>query len=122
MVSVGALLASGVVNTWSLLDSPRDLWTSDYGRLIAFKIGLFAAMTVIAAANKFSLTPRLPGRTALRGLQRNSLAEIGLGICVLALVGSSGDCRHPPMAIPAPQESLRMSPSRTSMYPRPWLT
>lgn len=96
VVSVGALLASGVVNTWSLLDSPRDLWTSDYGRLIAFKIGLFAAMTVIAAANKFSLTPRLPGRTALRGLQRNSLAEIGFGICVLALVGLLG--RLPPPA------------------------
>jgi putative copper resistance protein D len=88
--SVGALLATGILNSWNLLDGPRDLWTTDYGRLIGFKIALLAAMVGFAAVNKFHLTPRLPARAALRNLQRNSLAEIGIGLCVLALVGYLG--------------------------------
>ena len=88
--SVGALLATGIVNSWNLLDGPRDLWTADYGRLIGFKIALLAAMVGFAAVNKFHLTPRLPARAALRKLQRNSLAEIGIGLCVLVLVGYLG--------------------------------
>ena len=43
-----------------------------------------------ATVNKFHLTPRLPARAALRNLQRNSLAEIGIGLCVLVLVGYLG--------------------------------
>jgi putative copper resistance protein D len=87
---VGALLASGSINSWNLLAGPRDLVATDFGRLVLLKIGLFAAMVVIAAVNRFHLTPRLAAPTALRALQRNSLAEIGLGLCVLLLVGALG--------------------------------
>jgi uncharacterized membrane protein len=94
IVCVGALLASGAINSWNLLAAPRDLLTIDYGRLVLLKIGLFAAMICIAAVNRYHLTPKLsaslPGATALRALQRNSLCEIGLGLCVLLLVGALG--------------------------------
>ena len=90
ILSVSVLLASGLINSWKLLSSPRDLLTTEYGRLIALKAGLFAAMLALAAVNKFYLTPRLPERTAMRGLQRNSLAEILLGLCVLGFVGMLG--------------------------------
>lgn len=90
ILSVSVLLASGLVNSWNLLSSPRDLLTTEYGRLIALKAGLFAAMLALAAVNKFFLTPRLPERTAMRGLQHNSLAEILLGLCVLGFVGMLG--------------------------------
>ena len=96
VVSVAVLLATGIVNSWNLLGGPRDLWTTDYGRLIAFKIILLAAMVGIATVNKFHLTPRLPARGALRNLQRNGLAEIAIGLCVLVLVGYLG--RLPPTA------------------------
>ena len=66
--SVGILLASGLVNSWSLLNGPRDLIASDYGRLVALKIVLFGAMVAIATVNKFYLTPRLPRPAALRAL------------------------------------------------------
>ena len=104
--SVGALLATGILNSWNLLDGPRDLWTTDYGRLIGFKIALLAAMVGFATVNKFRLTPRLPARAALRNLQRNSLAEIGLGLCVLVLVGYLGRLDptvhvHPATTVPA---------------------
>jgi copper resistance protein D len=90
ILSVGALLASGLVNSWYLLSGPGDLLSTDYGRLVAFKIGLFAAMVAIATVNRFYLTPRLPRAPALRALQRNSLAEIALGMCVLLFAGMLG--------------------------------
>ena len=90
ILSVGALLASGLINSWNLMSGPRDLVISDYGRLVALKIGLFAAMVGIAAVNRFYLTPRLPDLSVQRALQRNSLGEVGLGLCVLLCVGVLG--------------------------------
>jgi putative copper resistance protein D len=90
IVSVAALLASGIINSWNLLGGPRDLLTTDYGRLVLLKFGLFVAMVGIAAANRFHVTPRLPAAGALRALERNSLAETGLGLCALLFVGALG--------------------------------
>ncbi len=90
VLSVGGLLATGLVNSWFLLGGPRDLVTTDYGRLVAFKIGLFAAMITLAAVNRFCLTPRLPDSSALRTLKRNSIAEIALGLCVVLFVAILG--------------------------------
>jgi putative copper resistance protein D len=90
IVCVAALLASGAVNSWNLLAGPRDLLNTDYGRLVLLKIGLFAAMICIAAVNRYHLIPQLPAATAMRALQRNSLCEIGLGLCVLLFVGVLG--------------------------------
>jgi copper resistance protein D len=90
LFSVGILLASGLVNSWNLLNGPRDLIASDYGRLVALKMALFGAMVAIAAVNKFYLSPRLPSLATLRSLRRNSLAEICLGLCVVILVALLG--------------------------------
>jgi putative copper resistance protein D len=90
IVCVGALLASGAINSWNLLAGPRDLVATDYGQLILIKIGLFAAMVAIATVNRFQLTPRLPAPAAMRALRRNSLAESGLGAAALAIVGLLG--------------------------------
>lgn len=90
VVCVAALLASGIVNSWNLLGGPRELLTTDYGRLLLLKIGLFVAMLGIAAANRFHLTPQLPAAGALRALQRNAWAESGLGLNVLLFVGALG--------------------------------
>jgi copper resistance protein D len=90
ILCVAALLASGIVNSWNLLSGPRDLVATDYGRLVALKIGLFVAMVAIATVNRFYLTPGLPEWGALRALKRNSLAELGLGLCVLLFVGMLG--------------------------------
>lgn len=90
VVCVGALLASGIVNSWNLLGGPRDLVTTDYGRLVFLKIGLFIAMVGIAVANRLHFTPQLPSPTALKALKRNTWAETGLGLCVLLFVGALG--------------------------------
>jgi len=90
IICVAALMVSGIVNSWNLLGGPRDLLTTDYGRLVLLKIGLFIAMIGIAAVNRFHFTPQLPADAALRALCRNSLAESGLGLCVLLFVGALG--------------------------------
>lgn len=89
-ISVGALLATGIATGWNLIGRLSDLWTTNYGRLVGFKIALLVVMVAIASINKFHLTPRLPARAASRNLQRNTLTEIALGICVLVLVGYLG--------------------------------
>jgi putative copper resistance protein D len=88
--SMAALLVTGLVNSWALIGSPRDLITTSYGRFLILKIGLFAAMLAIAAVNRYFLTPRLATPSARRMLKRNSLAETALGCGVLLLVGILG--------------------------------
>lgn len=90
IVCVGALLASGVINSWNLLGHVRDLIATDYGRLVSLKIALFLAMIGVATVNKYHLTPQLPAPGALRALQRNSQIEIVLGLFVLLSVGALG--------------------------------
>lgn len=90
MVSVGALLASGVVNSWQLLNGPGDLTATAYGRVLAVKIALFTAMVAVAAFNRARLTPRLPAADAITALRRNSLIETALGVAVLLMAGWLG--------------------------------
>ncbi len=90
MLAVGALLASGLINSWMLLSEPRDLIATGYGRMVALKAALFAAMVGIASVNRFWLTPRLAAPGALRALTRNSLGETGLGLGVIVFVGALG--------------------------------
>jgi len=47
-------------------------------------------MVGLAAANRLRLTPRLPDPQASRQLIRNALAETGLGLIVIAIVGMLG--------------------------------
>ncbi|HVZ51528.1 MAG TPA: copper homeostasis membrane protein CopD [Pseudolabrys sp.] len=107
MVGVGTLLASGVINSWFALDGIGDLIATDYGRLLLVKFALFVGMIVVAAVNRFRLTPKLPALQAMRALMRNSLIENALGLGVLLIVGVLGTMppaahRHaPPPAIPA---------------------
>jgi len=44
MVSVGTLLATGIVNSWILIGSLRGLVSTDYGQLVVVKIALFVAL------------------------------------------------------------------------------
>jgi len=90
IVCVAALALSGLINSWWLLSGPGDLLTTSYGRLLALKMALFATMVVIAAVNRYYVTPRLPGRAAKRALARNTGAEIALGLAVLFLAGALG--------------------------------
>jgi putative copper resistance protein D len=97
VVSVGTLLASGIVNTWYLAGSIAALLGTDYGRLVLFKIALFFLMVAIAAVNRLRLTPRLVDdrstaavENARRQLRRNATIEASLGAAVIAVVAALG--------------------------------
>ena len=84
---VAALATSGLANSAILLGWPDDLLATSYGRVLALKVALFAGMLVLATVNRYRLTPRLPGPQAIRRLTATTLAETGLGIGVVLLVG-----------------------------------
>jgi putative copper resistance protein D len=94
MISVAAILATGVVNTYEILGASALSLGTDYNRLLLAKIGLFLAMVVVAAVNRLRLTPRLSGDRdlgdAMRQLRRNTLTETGLGVLILVIVAVLG--------------------------------
>jgi putative copper resistance protein D len=101
IVSVATLVVTGIVNAWILVGSFEALLASQYGQLLMLKLMVFAAMLVLASANRFWLTPRLaisssgaPRLQALRQLTRNSTIEIALGLLIFAIVGMLGTM-HP---------------------------
>jgi putative copper resistance protein D len=90
ITSVAAIVVTGTLNAALLVGSIDLLFATLYGRILLFKIALLLVMLSFAATNKFRLTPRLPERSALAGLWRNSLAEAGLGLAIIGLVGALG--------------------------------
>ncbi len=97
VLSVGTLVATGVVNTWVLAGSVPALLDTDYGRLLLVKVALFLAMLSFGAINRLWLTPHLvhasnasAAADALRQIERNSLIETGLAAIIIAIVGLLG--------------------------------
>jgi putative copper resistance protein D len=98
---VVVVFATGIINAWILVGSWHALIVTGYGRLLMLKVVLFAVMLLIAAANRFWLTPWLallsgsePQLKVLRRLARNSMIEIVLALMIFGIVGMLGTL-HP---------------------------
>lgn len=99
IASVIVVFATGMINAWILVGSWHGLIATGYGRLLMLKMALFAVMLLIAAINRFWLTPRLDSQPKgelplLRQLTRNSMIEIALALVIFAIVGMLGTL-HP---------------------------
>jgi putative copper resistance protein D len=100
MVSVSALVVTGLVNAWYLVGSVPALLGTDYGWLLLWKLLLFALMVTLAAINRLRLTPQLatatptsigtPSRNALARLRRNTLLEMAAGVAIVGIVAALG--------------------------------
>ena len=97
VISVGTLVATGIVNSWILSGSVQALTGTDYGRLLLVKVALFLVMLSVAAINRLRLTPRLlqdldaaAAQHALRLLRRNSMIEAAVGAVILVIVAVLG--------------------------------
>jgi len=103
------LLASGLGLAALQAGSPEALLASDYGRVLAAKLVLVAAMLALALFNRFRLTPALAGKDAGAdvALKRSIGAEIVLGIAVLALA-SAFRLTPPPRALADQAEPVLM--------------
>ena len=103
-VLVGTVVVTGLINSWALigLENLALVPTSLYGQLLLAKIALFIGMLVLAAANRFRLTPQLEraiqtGQTnsARAHLRRSLTLELGLAVTILALVSVLGTLAPP---------------------------
>lgn len=103
-ITVGSIVASGLVNSWLLIGPANVLKLPDslYGQLLIAKLALFGAMAALAAANRFRLVPAFERSlaasdhaSALRALRRSLATETGCAIAVLALVAWLGTLEPP---------------------------
>jgi putative copper resistance protein D len=91
-VAVAAVLASGVGNVVLVLGRWPTDWSSPYQALLAAKIAAVLAMAGLAVANRYVFVPRI-GRSngaAVLAIRNGAVAEILLGVAVLALVAVFG--------------------------------
>jgi copper resistance protein D len=79
-IMVASLVAAGIGLLWILLGQLSNLWASDYGHAVVLKLGLVACLLVLAALNKWRLTPHLHPHVsqAVRALRRSIKAELVL--------------------------------------------
>lgn len=103
-VVVAVLVVTGAINGWLLVGPHRvaTLATSAYGRLLVAKLALFAAMLILAALNRYRLTPRFDHaiaskehRAALRALRTSLAIEASCALTILALVAWLGTLEPP---------------------------
>lgn len=104
-LAVVLLVLSGLGNSWFMIGPARavGLGTSLYGQLLIAKLVLFTLMLVLAAANRFRLTPMLGSalaggedpRQALQRLRRSIVAETLVGAVLIAVVAIMGTLAPP---------------------------
>ena len=97
---VSVLLITGTLNAWFLVGSVPALFGTAYGQLLLLKLGLFAAMLVLAAINRLRLLPQLAttdhgrkaaeSQAAARHIERNALIEALIGLGIVAIVAALG--------------------------------
>ncbi|MBN8975181.1 MAG: CopD family protein [Rhizobiales bacterium] len=86
--AVAALLASGLLLATIQLERLDALWTTDYGRVLAIKLTLVAALLLLALWNRLRLTPHIGnGGRARRLMRRSIFAELVLVAAILGVVG-----------------------------------
>lgn len=92
VVCVGALLPSGVVNTYFLVGSLSALIGTAYGQILLVKLTFVLAMLALAAVNHWQLVPRLATGDgyAARRIARHTAIEGTLGLGVIAIVAALG--------------------------------
>ena len=91
---VSVLVASGISNSWLLVGSTPALFTTAYGRLLFFKLALFAVLVAFGARNRFLVKAKLSNAATdpdlLAQLRRNVLCEALLGVAVVVIVACLG--------------------------------
>jgi putative copper resistance protein D len=90
--AVALVIISGIINTLLILQRLPTDWSSRYQLLLAAKIALVLGMAGLGIVNRYVLVPRI-GKSSMRAIDAirfGSIAEIVLGLVVLALVAVFG--------------------------------
>ncbi len=113
VLAVGTLVVSGVLLARLHIASWGDLVATAYGRWLAAKLAVFAAMLALGAWHQAGVEPSLsralagrPSGSSAPRFRRSIRAEAALGIGALALAGTLGVTAPPaPAAAGAPETS-----------------
>jgi copper resistance protein D len=86
LVCVVALLCAGTAGALLMLDSPAQLYSTGYGRVLAAKIVVTAALTALGWRNRVSWLPAARGHRATADFSRTrSLTELAVMTVALTL-------------------------------------
>ena len=106
-VFVASIVASGLVNSYVLVGPAHilSLPSTLYGQLLMAKLALFGVMLVLAAANRFRLTPAFDEAikagdpaAAINELRHSLIFEASAALLILGLVAWLGTL-EPPMSM-----------------------
>ena len=92
------LLSAGACLLWTLIGDAAQFWSSDYGRMMAVKLLMVAALLGIAGLNKLYPTPRLlqGHSSAFVRFRRTVQAEMVLGALILLITATFTTVTGPP--------------------------
>jgi putative copper resistance protein D len=95
---VAVQLAAGAALLWTVIRGAAQFWSSDYGRMMAMKLLLVAALLSIAAVNKLYLTPKLLAGHAKAVIQfrRSVRTEMVVGALILLITAAFTTVAGPP--------------------------
>lgn len=106
---VGGLLVAGGVAAILILNFRVDL-SRAYDRGLGLKIGLAALLLMLAAFNKFALTPGLTRNLMAKpALRRSIIGELSMVACILAATASLTTFTSPHEATAPPAEIVAVS-------------
>ncbi len=84
MVSVVVVALSGLANAYTRMDSPLELVTTEYGRLVVLKALVLGLVVLIASRLRFRLVPRLDDRGGPAAFVRVAVFE---ALCMAVAMG-----------------------------------
>jgi len=70
------VVGSGLHNVWWQLSAPSQLWTTEYGRVLAIKLLVVLALIGLGAVNRYALIPRLDGARRPAGFLQSAFGRI----------------------------------------------
>jgi putative copper resistance protein D len=82
---VSAILLSGTFLLFQLLDSVSEFVTTSYGNAVLLKLVLVVFLLVLAAINKFRLSPSIEKNGAVLKLRNSILLEIVFSTVIAAI-------------------------------------
>ena len=85
IAAVPTIALSGAVTAVFYFDAVAELWSTDYGRTLLLKVGLFAAVGAVGACNWRRFTPRLGDARGTSALLVSARVELALAIVLLAV-------------------------------------
>lgn len=82
---IAVLVSTGAFFLWQLLESWREIYTTDYGRGMLIKLCGVSVLLLLGATNKFRLVPHLHQPDGMLHLARSIRIEMGVALLILLM-------------------------------------